>query len=56
MNYMAMAGWKTGDMLDSIEGIMNLAVASEEDLATTSVDSGACGLAERAGRRHEEGH
>ena len=28
MNYMAMAGWKTGDMLDGIEGIMNLAAAS----------------------------
>ena len=36
MNYMAMAGWKTSDMLDGIEGIMNLAVASGEDLATTS--------------------
>lgn len=24
MEYMAMAGWKTGDMLDGIEGIMNL--------------------------------
>lgn len=35
-NYMAMAGWKTGDMLDGIEGIMNLAAASGEDLATTS--------------------
>lgn len=34
--YMAMAGWKTGDMLDGIEGIMNLAAASGEDLATTS--------------------
>ena len=34
--YMAMAGWKTGDMLNSIEGIMNLAAASGEDLATTS--------------------
>ena len=34
--YMAMAGWKTGDMLTSIEGIMNLAAASGEDLATTS--------------------
>ena len=33
---MAMAGWKTGDMLDGIEGIMNLAAASGEDLATTS--------------------
>ena len=36
MNYMAMAGWKTNDMLSGIEGIMNLAVASGEDLATTS--------------------
>ena len=36
MNYMAMAGWKIGDMLDGIEGIMNLAAASGEDLATTS--------------------
>ena len=34
--YMAMAGWKTGDMLEGIEGIMNLAAASGEDLATTS--------------------
>ena len=36
MNYMAMAGWKTGDMLSGIEGVMNLAAASGEDLATTS--------------------
>ena len=36
MNYMAMAGWKTGDMLGGIEGIMSLAAASGEDLATTS--------------------
>ena len=36
MNYMAMAGWKTGDMLSGIEGIMNLAAASGENLATTS--------------------
>ncbi|MBQ2529845.1 MAG: phage tail tape measure protein, partial [Treponema sp.] len=36
MNYMAMAGWKTEDMLGGIEGIMNLAAASGEDLATTS--------------------
>ncbi|MGI6256599.1 MAG: phage tail tape measure protein [Anaerovoracaceae bacterium] len=35
-NYMAMAGWKTEDMLDGIEGIMNLAAASGEGLATTS--------------------
>ena len=36
MNYMAMAGWKTEDMLEGIEGVMNLAAASGEDLATTS--------------------
>lgn len=36
MEYMAMAGWKTADMLDGIEGIMNLAAASGEDLALTS--------------------
>lgn len=36
MNYMAMAGWKTSDMLNGIEGIMSLAAASGEDLATTS--------------------
>lgn len=36
MNYMAMAGWKTEDMLDGIEGVMNLAAASGEDLATIS--------------------
>lgn len=35
-NFMAMAGWKTGDMLGGIEGILNLAAASGEDLATTS--------------------
>ena len=33
MNYMTMAGWKTSDMLDGIEGIMNLAAVSGEDLA-----------------------
>lgn len=36
MEYMAMAGWKTSDMLGGIECIMNLAAASGEDLATTS--------------------
>lgn len=36
MNYMAMAGWKTEDMLNGIDGIMNLAAASGGDLATTS--------------------
>lgn len=35
-NYMAMAGWKTDDMLGGIEGILSLAAASGEDLATTS--------------------
>lgn len=36
MNYMAMAGWKTEEMLSGVEGVMNLAAASGEDLATTS--------------------
>lgn len=36
MTYMAMAGWKTEDMLEGVEGIMYLAAASGEDLATTS--------------------
>ena len=36
LTYMGMAGWKTGDMLGGIEGIMNLAAASGENLATTS--------------------
>lgn len=35
-NYMAMAGWKTQDMLSGIEGIMSLAAASGESLGTTS--------------------
>ena len=35
-SYMAMAGWKTKDMLDGIEGVMYLAGATGEDLATTS--------------------
>ena len=35
-NYMAMAGWKTEDMLSGIDGILNLAAASGSDLATTS--------------------
>lgn len=34
--YMAMAGWKTEDMLNGLPGIMNLAAASGEDLGTTS--------------------
>lgn len=35
-NYMAMAGWKTEDMLGGIEGILNLAAAAGADLGTTS--------------------
>lgn len=34
--YMAMAGWKPQQMMDGISGIMNLAAASGEDLASTS--------------------
>ena len=34
--YMAMAGWKAGDMVDGLAGIMNLAAASGENLGTTS--------------------
>nr|DAJ34946.1 MAG TPA: minor tail protein [Caudoviricetes sp.] len=34
--YMAMAGWKTEDMLSGIDGILSLAAASGEDLGTTS--------------------
>lgn len=36
MEYMAMAGWSTEDMLDGIAGVMNAAAASGEDLAATS--------------------
>lgn len=35
-SYMAMAGWKTTDMLDGIAPVMNLAAASGEDLALTA--------------------
>lgn len=34
--YMAMAGWKPKEMLQGIKGIMDLAAASGEDLASTS--------------------
>lgn len=34
--YMAMAGWKTEDMLNGLPGIMNLAAASGEDLGEVS--------------------
>ncbi|MDE6615196.1 MAG: phage tail tape measure protein, partial [Lachnospiraceae bacterium] len=36
MKYMAMAGWKTTDMMDGIAGIMNLAAASGENLGKAS--------------------
>lgn len=36
LQYMAMAGWKTEDMLGGIEGVMNLAAASGEDLGRVS--------------------
>lgn len=36
LNDMAAAGWSTQDMLDGIEGIMKLAEAGGEDLATTT--------------------
>lgn len=35
-NYMAMAGWKTEDMLGGISGVLSLAAAGNTDLATTS--------------------
>lgn len=36
MSYMAQAGWTTEQMLSGIDGVMNLAAASGEDLALTS--------------------
>ncbi len=36
LNYMAMAGWKTEDMLSGIDGVINLAAASGENLGTVS--------------------
>ena len=36
LEYMAMAGWKTDQMLGGLPGIMNLAAASGEDLGTVS--------------------
>lgn len=36
LSYMAMAGWKTEQMLNGLDGIMHLAAASGEELATTS--------------------
>ncbi|WMI81949.1 phage tail tape measure protein [Anaerotignum sp. MB30-C6] len=36
LQYMAMAGWKTEQMLSGLPGVMNLAAASGEDLATVS--------------------
>lgn len=34
--YMAMAGWEAEDMLNGVDGVMNLAAASGTDLATAS--------------------
>ena len=36
LSYMAMAGWKSEDMLNGLSGIMHLAAASGEELGTTS--------------------
>ena len=36
LQYMAMAGWQTGEMLEGISGIMSLSAADGLDLATTS--------------------
>ena len=36
LNYMAMAGWDAQEMYDGLAGVMTLAAASGEDLATTS--------------------
>ena len=36
LSYMALAGWKTQDMLEGLPGILNLAAAGNTDLATTS--------------------
>ena len=36
LEYMAMAGWKTDEMLNGISGIMSLAAASGEDLGSVS--------------------
>src|SRR5699024_3081512 len=36
LNYMALAGWDTEDMLGGLDGVMNLAAASGEDLGTVS--------------------
>ena len=36
LEYMAMAGWKTEDMLGGLKGVMDLAAASGEDLASVS--------------------
>ncbi|EMZ41932.1 MULTISPECIES: phage tail tape measure protein [Atopobium] len=36
LSYMAQAGWSTEQMLDGIDGVMNLAASSGEDLAAVS--------------------
>lgn len=36
LGYMSLAGWNTEEMLDGIDGVLNLAAASSMDLATAS--------------------
>lgn len=36
LGYMALAGWNTEEMLDGMDGVLNLAAASSMDLATAS--------------------
>lgn len=36
LSYMALAGWDTQEMLNGIDGVLNLAAASDMDLATAS--------------------
>ncbi|MDE5737403.1 MAG: phage tail tape measure protein, partial [Oscillospiraceae bacterium] len=36
MNYAAMAGWKSGEILEGYKGIVDLAAASGEELALTA--------------------
>lgn len=36
MSYMGLAGWSADEMIDGLDGVLNLAAASEMDLATAS--------------------
>ena len=53
--YMAMAGWKTEDMMSGIDGILNLAAADGLDLATTSdiVTDALTAISRMSWRRHQ---